>query len=80
MEIVESVQRGLHSLGYTRGRLMADPACKEAWSEHFLHHFNRLNIEAIEGATKASRHRKIDHEAALARRLLARRCMAAFTS
>jgi choline monooxygenase len=50
VEIVESVQRGLHSLGYRRGRLMADPALKAAWSEHFLHHFNRLNIEAIEGA------------------------------
>lgn len=49
VEIVESVQRGLHSLGYRRGRLMADPACQEAWSEHFLHHFNRLTIAAIEG-------------------------------
>jgi phenylpropionate dioxygenase-like ring-hydroxylating dioxygenase large terminal subunit len=50
VEIVESVQRGLHSLGYTRGRLMADPECKEAWSEHFLHHFNRLNIDALESS------------------------------
>jgi len=48
VEIVESVQRGLHSLGYQRGRLMADPACAEVWSEHFLHHFNSLNIAAIE--------------------------------
>jgi carnitine monooxygenase subunit len=48
VEIVESVQRGLHSLGYKRGRLMADHQCKEAWSEHFLHHFNTLNIRAIE--------------------------------
>ena len=48
VEIVESVQRGLHSLGYQRGRLMADAACQEAWSEHFLHHFNRINIEALE--------------------------------
>jgi carnitine monooxygenase subunit len=48
VEIVESVQRGLHSLGYKRGRLMADAECKEAWSEHFLHHFNRMNIEAVE--------------------------------
>lgn len=48
VEIVESVQRGLHSLGYRRGRLMADPECKEAWSEHFLHHFNSLNIAALE--------------------------------
>ena len=50
VEIVESVQRGLHSLGYTRGRLMVDPEQKEAWSEHFLHHFNRLNIQAAGGA------------------------------
>jgi phenylpropionate dioxygenase-like ring-hydroxylating dioxygenase large terminal subunit len=49
VEIVESVQRGLHSLGYRRGRLMADPECREAWSEHFLHHFNTLNIRALEG-------------------------------
>ena len=48
VEIVESVQRGLHSLGYTRGRLMSDPEQKEAWSEHFLHHFNGMNIKAIE--------------------------------
>lgn len=47
VELVESVQRGLHSLGYSRGRLMADPAQQEAWSEHFLHHFNRLNIAAV---------------------------------
>ncbi len=52
VEIVESVQRGLHSLGYRRGRLMADPDLKEAWSEHFLHHFNRLTIDAIEGTTR----------------------------
>ncbi len=50
VEIVESVQRGLHSLGYQRGRLMADPGCSEVWSEHFLHHFNALNIEAVEGS------------------------------
>jgi phenylpropionate dioxygenase-like ring-hydroxylating dioxygenase large terminal subunit len=47
--LVESVQRGLHSLGYKRGRLMVDPEQKEAWSEHFLHHFNTLNIRAVEG-------------------------------
>jgi len=47
VELVESVQRGLHSLGYTRGRLMVDPHQKEAWSEHFLHHFNSLNIAAL---------------------------------
>jgi carnitine monooxygenase subunit len=50
VNLVESVQRGLHSLGYRRGRLMVDPEQKEAWSEHFLHHFNMLNVEAIRGA------------------------------
>jgi len=48
VEICESVQRGLHSLGYRAGRLMVDPACRAIWSEHFLHHFNSLNIGALE--------------------------------
>ena len=47
VEIVESVQRGLHSMGYKRGRLMVDPGQKEVWSEHFLHHFNTLNVRAV---------------------------------
>ena len=47
VEIVESVQRGLHSMGYKRGRLMVDPGQKEVWSEHFLHHFNTLNVKAV---------------------------------
>ncbi|MFN4143385.1 SRPBCC family protein [Aestuariivirga sp.] len=50
VELVESVQRGLHSMGYTRGRLMVDPGQKEAWSEHFIHHFNQLNVKAITAA------------------------------
>ena len=49
VELVESVQRGLHSMGYRRGRLMVDPQQKEAWSEHFLHHFNQMNIRAVTG-------------------------------
>jgi carnitine monooxygenase subunit len=48
VELVESVQRGLHSWGYRHGRLMVDPNQKEVWSEHFLHHFNSLNIAALE--------------------------------
>jgi phenylpropionate dioxygenase-like ring-hydroxylating dioxygenase large terminal subunit len=51
VSLVESVQRGLHSLGYQRGRLMVDPDQAEAWSEHFIHHFNTLNVHALkEGA------------------------------
>jgi carnitine monooxygenase subunit len=58
VSLVENVQRGLHSMGYTRGRLMVDRAQQAAWSEHFLHHFNRLNIEAVTGGgSKPSRSR-----------------------
>ncbi|NQV46385.1 MAG: aromatic ring-hydroxylating dioxygenase subunit alpha [Rhodospirillaceae bacterium] len=49
VELCESVQRGLHSLGCRPGRLMVDPDCSKEWSEHFLHHFNSLNIAAIKG-------------------------------
>jgi len=48
--LVESVQKGLHSLSYLHGRLMVDAAASASWSEHFLHHFNRLNIEALNDA------------------------------
>lgn len=48
VDLVESVQRGLHSRGYRRGRLMVDPDQAEVWSEHFIHHFNCLNIAAVE--------------------------------
>jgi choline monooxygenase len=48
VSLVESVQRGVHSLGYKRGRLMVDPDQVEAWSEHFIHHFNMLNIQALQ--------------------------------
>lgn len=54
VELVESVQRGLHSLGYRAGRLMVDPDCASAWSEHFLHHFNVLNLDALGLAGRAA--------------------------
>ncbi len=47
VELCESVQRGLHSLGYESGRLMVDASGNELWSERILHHFNTLNLEAI---------------------------------
>lgn len=49
--LVENVQKGLHSLSYRNGRLMVDAAAAEAWSEHFLHHFNQLNFAAINTST-----------------------------
>lgn len=39
--IVESVQRGQHSLGCRRSRLMVDRE-RSYWSEHGLHHFHAL--------------------------------------
>lgn len=47
VELCESVQRGLHSLGYQSGRLMVDRSGSDLWSERILHHFNTLNLEAI---------------------------------
>lgn len=47
VELCESVQRGLHSLGYQSGRLMVDRSGSDLWSERILHHFNTLNLESI---------------------------------
>lgn len=50
VELCESVQRGLHSMGYESGRLMVDASGSDLWSERILHHFNTLNLEAIRSA------------------------------
>jgi carnitine monooxygenase subunit len=47
VDLCESVQRGLHSLGYESGRLMVDSSGSDLWSEQILHHFNTLNLSAI---------------------------------
>ena len=44
--LVESVQRGLHSLGYTQGRLIVDKD-RTFLSEHGLHHFHGLVLDAL---------------------------------
>ena len=46
--IVESVQRGLHSAAYDRGRFMVD-ADRSSWSEHGVHHFHGLLHAALAG-------------------------------
>ena len=46
--IVESVQRGLRTRGYRPGRLIVDPERSEN-SEHGLHHFHSLILDALEG-------------------------------
>ena len=45
--LCESVQRGLHSLGYNQGRFIVDEELTEL-SEHAVHHFQRMVAEALE--------------------------------
>ncbi|MSP82674.1 MAG: hypothetical protein EXQ94_07030 [Alphaproteobacteria bacterium] len=47
--LVESVQRGLHSLGYNQGRFIVDPG-RTDMSEHAVHHFHALVVAALAGA------------------------------
>jgi choline monooxygenase len=44
--LVESVQRGLHSKGYSQGRLMVDKD-RTFNSEHGLHHFHAMVLEKL---------------------------------
>jgi len=45
--LVESVQRGLESLGYDQGRYVADPG--ESWfTESGLHRFHKQIVEALD--------------------------------
>jgi choline monooxygenase len=44
--IVESVQWGQHSEGYTQGRFMVDPD-RSAFGEHGVHHFHRMVLDAL---------------------------------
>ena len=44
--LVESVQRGLHSLGYKQGRFIIDKE-RTFLSEHGLHHFHSLALDAL---------------------------------
>ncbi len=46
VDLVEDVQRGLHSRGYHQGRFMVDEARSEI-SEHAAHHFQNLVARAL---------------------------------
>jgi choline monooxygenase len=48
IEIVEAVQRGLHSRGYSEGRIIAD-GTTSGLGEHGIHHFHGLVLDALEG-------------------------------
>lgn len=45
--LCESVQKGLHSLGYNQGRFIVDEGLTEL-SEHAVHHFQRMVAEALD--------------------------------
>lgn len=45
--IVESVQKGLRSRGYTPGRLMIDETKQAGWREQFVHHFTATHLAAL---------------------------------
>ena len=49
VQLVESVQRGLHSRGYHQGRFMIDPD-RGPLSEHAVHHFQLLVHNALANA------------------------------
>ncbi len=44
--LCESVQKGLHSKGYNQGRFIVDSGRTEL-SEHAVHHFQRMVVEAL---------------------------------
>ena len=46
--IVEAVQRGLHSRGYSEGRFITD-GTTSGLGEHGVHHFHGLVLDALEG-------------------------------
>jgi len=49
IDIVESVQRGMHSPGFNRGPYLIDPK-RSGLSEHGVHHFHALLAKAYSGA------------------------------
>lgn len=46
--LVETVQKGLHSLGYHQGRFIIDTA-RGATQEHAVHHFHSMIADALDG-------------------------------
>jgi choline monooxygenase len=51
--LVESVQRGMRTPAFTQGRIVYDPA-GSGLSEHGVHHFHGLVLEAYRSLTEAS--------------------------
>ena len=51
--LCESVQEGLHSRGYNQGRFVVDNE-KSELSEHAVHHFQKMYVEAMEAPILAT--------------------------
>lgn len=51
INLVESVQRGMSTPAFSQGRIVFDPA-RSGMSEHALHHFHGLVLDAYAGANK----------------------------
>ncbi|MEM7338733.1 MAG: ring-hydroxylating oxygenase subunit alpha [Actinomycetota bacterium] len=49
--LVESVQRGMHTPAFDQGRIVNDPS-GSGLSEHAVHHFHGLVLNAYQGATQ----------------------------
>ncbi|MEM7345518.1 MAG: SRPBCC family protein, partial [Chloroflexota bacterium] len=49
ISLVESVQRGMQTPAFTQGRYLVDPE-RSGLSEHALHHFHGLILDAYKGA------------------------------
>lgn len=52
INLVESVQRGMRTPAFNSGRFMADPDGEHGMSEHAVHHFHSMLLDAYKGAVE----------------------------
>lgn len=52
INLVESVQRGMRTPAFNSGRFMSDPDRQHGMSEHAVHHFHGLLLDAYQGAVE----------------------------
>jgi choline monooxygenase len=52
INLVESVQRGMNTPAFQSGRIMANPDGEHGMSEHAVHHFHGMLLNAYKSATK----------------------------
>jgi len=52
INLVENVQRGMRTPAFNSGRFMSDPDGQHGMSEHAVHHFHGLLLDAYQGAVE----------------------------